>query len=90
MTGDLQYAFLETVHEYALEQLRERAEEPALRERHAACDTTYVEAAEPYLRSTEQPAWLVRLDEAYPNIRAALDRALGETHTTFDKSCTPG
>jgi predicted ATPase len=61
---------LETVREFALEQLATSGEEAAIRARHAAWCLALAEASELYLRA--QAAWLARLDAELDNLRAAL------------------
>jgi predicted ATPase/DNA-binding SARP family transcriptional activator len=63
---------LETIREYALEELRARGDYEAVRRRHALHFAALAEAAEPGLLGPEQLEWLERLDEERDNIRAAL------------------
>jgi tetratricopeptide (TPR) repeat protein len=72
---------LETIREYALEQLEERGELEAMRKRHAERLLELVEAAEPELTRENQAVWLDRLDEENDNIRAALAWATGAGET---------
>jgi predicted ATPase/DNA-binding SARP family transcriptional activator len=68
------FRFLETVREYAAEQLpaEERA---ALCRRHSVYYRTLAETAEMELLGANQTRWLARLDLEHDNIRAALDWA---------------
>ena len=79
--GEPRFVLLETIREYALEQLEERGELEDLRRRHAERFLASVEAAEPELLRTNQAVWLERLDTDRDNIRAALAwaTAAGET-----------
>ena len=70
--GEPRFVLLETIREYALEQLEERGELEDLRRRHAERFLASVEAAEPELLRTNQAVWLERLDADRDNIRAAL------------------
>ncbi len=70
--GEPRFVLLETIREYALEQLEERGELEGLRRRHAERFLASVEAAEPELLRTNQAVWLERLDADRDNIRAAL------------------
>jgi tetratricopeptide (TPR) repeat protein len=70
------YALLETVRQYAAEQLAARGEAAAIQERHAAHFRALAEAAEPALFSgAETVRWLGRLEREYDNLRAALQWA---------------
>jgi tetratricopeptide (TPR) repeat protein len=66
---------LETIREYAGEQLDESGEADELRRRHAEHFLALAEEAEPYLRkeSEESREWLDRFDPEHDNVRAALD-----------------
>lgn len=66
---------LETIREYALEQLSARGELVALRRRHAAYFLALAETAESASRSTAWHSWQVRLEVEYANLRAALSWA---------------
>jgi predicted ATPase len=70
--GEPRFRLLESIREYALEQLEARGELEELRRRHAERYLELVEAAEPELTRANQALWLGRLDEENDNIRAAL------------------
>jgi len=74
------YWMLETIREYAAEQLEETDEADELRRRHAEHFVALAEEAEPHLLGNPEE-WLERLDRDDDNLRAALDRlaASGET-----------
>ncbi|HET9494582.1 MAG TPA: NB-ARC domain-containing protein, partial [Chloroflexia bacterium] len=63
---------LETIREYALEQLGESGEEDDLRARHAAYFLALAEQAAAEILVTQQARWFARLDDEYDNMRAAL------------------
>ncbi len=63
---------LETIREYALEQLATCGEEEALRRQHAAFFLALAEQAEPELLGSTQDVWLRRLEDEHDNLRAAL------------------
>jgi hypothetical protein len=69
--GEPRFALLETVREYALEQLQRSGEQPAVQRRHARHYLALAEAAEP-LRTPDRFTWLRRLDADDDNLRAAL------------------
>ena len=66
---------LETVREFALEQLAASGEAGKTRRRHAEFYLGLVQRAAPHLTGPEQAQWLGRLDCEYSNIRAVLERA---------------
>jgi DNA-binding NarL/FixJ family response regulator len=74
--GEPRYAMLETIREYALEQLDAGGEADTARRAHAAWCLDLAERAVPYLilRSASAP-WLDRLEEEHDNLRAALEWA---------------
>jgi predicted ATPase len=71
---------LETIREYAAEQLRASGEDEELRRLHAEHFLALAEEAEPHAREVDAD-WLDRLDREHDNIRAALDwlASAGET-----------
>ena len=66
------YRMLETLREYAGEQLVERGELPAMREAHAQYFCELAETAEPRLRSSDQLFWLDQLTVERDNLLAGL------------------
>jgi tetratricopeptide (TPR) repeat protein len=71
------FLMLETVHEYALEQLQASGELDELNGRHARYYLTLAEMVELKLQGTEQADSLVELDAEYENLRQALAWSLG-------------
>ena len=81
--GEPRFAMLETVREFALDELARSGEEDAVRRAHAEYFRALAERAEPELRGAGQVAWIARLETELPNLRAVLDWSLaggdGET-----------
>jgi predicted ATPase/class 3 adenylate cyclase len=66
------FLMLETIREYATEQLEASGEYDELRRRHAEHFLELAEAAEPHLPAY-RPEWLNQLDREHDNLRAAHD-----------------
>jgi predicted ATPase/DNA-binding SARP family transcriptional activator/Flp pilus assembly protein TadD len=73
---------LETLREYAGEQLRALGDEDVLRDRHLASFVHLAAEAEPHLDGPDQEAWYERLEAELPNIRAALAHAIAKPDAT--------
>ena len=71
--GDVRFALLETVREFALEMLVERGELARLRDLHADALLEIVRVAPAGSGTTDRGSWLDRLGEEHDNLRAALD-----------------
>ncbi len=69
---EMQFHMLETLREYAWEQLTPGQHEDVLC-RHATFMLNLAEEAEPHLRGQERERWLDRLESEQENLRAALD-----------------
>lgn len=66
------YRLLETVRQFAHDQLRETGEENVLRAQHLGCFLDLAERADPELHGPQQMAWLDRLEQEHGNFRTAL------------------
>jgi predicted ATPase len=75
-SGEQRFLLLETIREYALEQLRMHGEEALLRQRHYATYLHLFRTGDSYLRRAEAATWLARLEPEQDNLRAALQWAL--------------
>jgi predicted ATPase len=72
-SAEPRFSMLETIREYATEQLQESREEAAVQEWHAQYFLRLAEEAEPYLyRPAERDSWLERLESEEANLRVAL------------------
>jgi predicted ATPase/DNA-binding SARP family transcriptional activator len=69
--GETRFSLLDTIHEYAREQLVERGELQTLQRGHTAYYLALAERAEPELKGPQQPDWLNRLEAEHHNLRAA-------------------
>jgi predicted ATPase/DNA-binding CsgD family transcriptional regulator/uncharacterized protein HemY len=70
--GETRCYMLETVRQYALEQLASSGELDETQARHAAYCVQLAEAAEPQLVGPQQVRWLEQLEREHDNLRAAL------------------
>jgi DNA-binding CsgD family transcriptional regulator len=70
--GEPSFRLLETIREYASEQLAATGELGEIQHRHAAYYCELAETAETELRGINQVTWLERLEWEWPNLRAAL------------------
>jgi predicted ATPase/DNA-binding CsgD family transcriptional regulator len=72
------FTMLETIREFAIEELARSGEERSVRQRHANYFRALSERAEPELRGANQVAWIARLETELPNLRAVLDWSLSD------------
>ncbi|MDR3079447.1 MAG: helix-turn-helix domain-containing protein, partial [Streptomyces sp.] len=70
------FSMLDSIHEFAREQLEGRGETEVLRRAHAAHYVKLAENAEPEIEGHDQVAWLHRIDVELDNLRAVLRWAL--------------
>ena len=72
-SGEPRFSMLETIREYATEQLQASREEAAVQERHVHYFLRLAEEAWPHLyRPAERESWLERLEPEEANLRVAL------------------
>jgi len=74
--GEARYRLLETVRQYAMEELSESGEAGKVRERHAGYYLALAEEAEPELKGAGQVAWLERFEREHDNLRVAISWSL--------------
>lgn len=70
------FAMLETIREFALEELARSGEEETIKRAHAEYFRDLAERAEPELRGARQTTWLLRLESEIDNLRAVLHWSL--------------
>ncbi len=70
--GAARYYLLETIRQFAREQLDDTDEGPAVRTRHAATYLALVARAEPHFTTRERPHWVARVARELDNVRVAL------------------
>ena len=75
LAGEPRFAMLETIREYAVEQLAASDDAVLSRQRHVAWFVALAHEAEPELLGTRQREWLDRLDAEHDNLRAAMQGA---------------
>ncbi|HEX5167498.1 MAG TPA: LuxR C-terminal-related transcriptional regulator [Thermomicrobiales bacterium] len=74
--GAIRFGVLETIREFALDQLQAHGEQEEIRERHARYFLALAIEAGQHLMRAGGMEWLRRLDADYSNLRLALDWAL--------------
>jgi predicted ATPase len=77
-TEPLRYGMLETIRQFAMEQLREHNEEHGVRAGHVGVFLALAEAASPHLWKAERLEWLARLDAEEANLREAMASLLSD------------
>jgi predicted ATPase/class 3 adenylate cyclase len=76
LSSEPRFAMLETIREFALEQLETVGEAADGHQRHAAYFLAVTASAGPTLRSRGQLPWLERLEDDHDNLRAAIEWAI--------------
>src|SRR5439155_375140 len=70
--GEPRFVMLETIREFARDELEESGDANALQREHACYFMELAEEAEPQLTGAQQAEWLTRLETEHDNIRTAL------------------
>jgi non-specific serine/threonine protein kinase len=86
-SGEPRYAMLETIREFALEQLDASGEADATRRAHAAWFLDLAERANP-AQAMRSASWFDRLEEEHDNLRAALEWADASGHSALSLRLT--
>ncbi|MFN8491768.1 MAG: helix-turn-helix domain-containing protein [Caldilineaceae bacterium] len=71
-SGEPRFLLLETIREFALEQLRAQSEEAQVRQRHYAVYLQLFRTARIHIRGPEAAAWFARTEPEQDNLRAAM------------------
>lgn len=74
--GSTRYRMLETIRQYAADQLAASGETIELRDRHLSVLEQLAQEAQRGLAGPDSPGWLMRLDTEVDNVRSALDWAV--------------
>ena len=84
--GEPRFTMLQTIQEYAREQLEGSGEAEPIKDSHADVFLRLAADAEPHLAGAEAAAWLDRLDADHDNLRTALAwlRGRGDTKRSID------
>ena len=87
----IRYRLLETIREYAADQLllRGAAEVQAVRRLHAGVFLELAETGAPHLTGADYGVWLTRLEQEHDNLRVALAFFLSD-ESTVDRALTMG
>jgi tetratricopeptide (TPR) repeat protein len=79
--GTARFSMLETIREFAFEQLIAQKEQPQTQQRHLAYIIDLAEQAALELHNAEQKIWTARLEQEHDNIRIALHRCITNAQT---------
>jgi len=82
LVAEQRFLLLETLREYAREQLTVNQEVGLVQQQHAAYYLQVAETGESAIRSTQGAAWLEQLETDHNNLRAALTWALATGDST--------
>jgi predicted ATPase/transcriptional regulator with XRE-family HTH domain len=79
-SGEQRFLLLETIREFALEQVRAHGEEALLRRQHYVAYLQLFRTGDSYLRGPYAAIWLARLAVDQDNLRSALQWTITEAH----------
>jgi predicted ATPase/DNA-binding XRE family transcriptional regulator len=79
--GETRFNQLVMIHDFALDQLRARNEEAALRDQHLAYFLDLAGQADTEIHGPDQVRWMDRLEKETDNFRAALEWCVAEQNT---------
>src|SRR5262249_28447705 len=79
--GESRFHLLETIREFALEQLQSHSEEQLLHQQHATYYLALAETADQHMEGAEKKTWLDQLESELDNLRAAY-----KWFSAFDKA----
>ena len=79
--GDRRYRLLETIRQYARDQLLQAGVDSVIADAHASYYLAFAREAEPQIFTQDQVAWLDRLELEHDNLRAALNFCVGRGGT---------
>jgi predicted ATPase/DNA-binding CsgD family transcriptional regulator len=88
--GEPRFSTLETIREYALEQLERSGEAAPAWQRHATWFASVAQEADVKLRGRDQITWLSRLEAEHDNLRAAMAWALAQGDADLALKLTGG
>jgi predicted ATPase/DNA-binding CsgD family transcriptional regulator len=83
-TGEPRFGMLETIREYAWEQLTAPGEADAIRDRHLTYFVGLAERASALFNSHQAHQWFATMEQEYENVRAALGWAADKADTDAD------
>lgn len=88
--GQPRFGMLETIRDFALEQLERSGDATDLRRRHARLFAGLVETARPQLLGAQKREWLDRLEDEHDNLRAAISWAVDNDEPELALRMTAG
>lgn len=77
--GDYRFFMLQTIREFALEQLTRRGEHDLLHQRHADYFVTFAKMVEEELPGRQHDMWLNRIEQEMDNLRGALNWTIAQS-----------